>query len=108
MGIVAKGSRLVCVVVMFLSCLGLLFSMQGYHIDAYDCCLKIMDQLPNDLWVDFYHTGTEPGTYLYPYNTLIEGKYSVKAIQRQTVVGRGDRDAVLSLLRQGLRLDRFH
>jgi len=24
-------------------------------------------------------------------------KYSVKAIQRQTVVGRGDRDAVLSL-----------
>jgi len=81
---------------------------------------------------------------------MISSKYSVKAIQRQTVVGRGDRDAVLSLpsfgalecrdthlgreipsqmpnvhsawegisnrsktaslslLRQGLRLDRFH
>jgi len=56
-----------------------------------------------------------------------KSKYSVKAIQRQTVVGRGDRlecrdthlgseipsqmpnvvSASLSLLRQGLRLDRF-
>jgi len=48
-------------------------------------------------------------------------KYSVKAIQRQTVVGRGDRlecrdthlsnrsnTASLSFLRQGLRLDRVH
>jgi len=70
---------------------------------------------------------------------LYNRKYSVKAIQRQTVVGRRDRDAVLSLpsfgalecrdthlgceipsqmpnvhsaslslLRQGLRLDRVH
>jgi len=50
-----------------------------------------------------------------------EGTYSVKAIQRQTVVGRGDRleccdthlsnrskTVSLSLLHQGLRLDRVH
>jgi len=55
--------------------------MQDYHVDLYDFCLKIIGQLPNDLWVDFYHTGTELGTFDYPYNTLAEAVASASSGQ---------------------------
>lgn len=32
-----------------------------------------LDDLMNDIWVDFAHAGTELGTAAFPYNTLAEG-----------------------------------
>lgn len=43
-----------------------------WHIDLYDFCLKLIENAPGVLWVDFAYLGTELGTYDMPYNTLAE------------------------------------
>jgi hypothetical protein len=52
-----------------------------HHIDLYDFCEKLIANASGLVWVDFYHAGTEMGTYHYPYNTLAEGVAAASAGQ---------------------------
>ena len=52
-----------------------------HHIDLYDFCEKLIANASGLVWVDFYHSGTELGTYQYPYNTLAEGVAAASAGQ---------------------------
>jgi phage tail protein X len=42
------------------------------HVDMYDFCCKVIDEVPQLQWVDFDHTGAETGTVDQPFNTLAE------------------------------------
>ncbi len=44
---------------------------QCHYIDLYDFCEKIMANADN-IYVDFDHTGTQNGTFYYPFNTMYE------------------------------------
>ncbi len=46
--------------------------LQGWHIDLYDFCEKLIDNVSGVIWVDFAYVGTENGTFDQPYNTLAE------------------------------------
>ena len=46
--------------------------VQGWHIDLYDFCEKLIDNASGVIWVDFAYVGTENGTFDQPYNTLAE------------------------------------
>lgn len=52
-----------------------------HHIDLYDFCEKLIANASGLVWVDFTHSGTENGTYQYPYNTLAEGVTAASAGQ---------------------------
>lgn len=44
-----------------------------WHIDLYNFCLKLIEEAPGTVWVDFdYVGGFEYGTYYFPFNTLGE------------------------------------
>ena len=43
-------------------------------VNAYDCVLA---SKTNYVWVDFYYSGTEDGSFLHPYDTLAEGVAAV-------------------------------
>ncbi len=52
-----------------------------HHIDLYNFCEKLIENASGLVWVDFYHTGAESGTYDDPYNTLVEGVAAATAGQ---------------------------
>ena len=44
-----------------------------WHIDLYNFCLKLVEEAPGTVWVDFDYAGAfEYGTYYFPFNTLGE------------------------------------